>query len=372
MQNQALKRTASVLGNGNWGTTVGKLIAENVKKFPAKFSSTVKMYTYEEKINNQNLSEIINTTHENVKYLPKIKLPSNLIAEPDLNKAVTDADILFFVLPFQFAEKSLQSIKSSIKKDSYVITLAKGVYYDAQNKDLLLLSQLTEKITGAKCYSMMGANIANEVAAGNLCETTIGCDDETRCEEIRNILNSEHFLTQASKDTAPVELLGALKNIYAFGYGMLSQVEHVTHCTLVVMLRMGMIEMLTFIKDYCTKKGIKLYDLKQLTLHSCAYPDLVASSLGGRNSRMGTLFSKDFYEKGQSKKVEEYEAENLNGQKIQGTLTARELNKYLSEHNLTQKYPLMTKIHEIAENRTAPHELLEVMKSFPYEPFHIV
>lgn len=36
------------------------------------------MYVYEEIINNQKLTEIINTLHENVKYLPGHKLPENV------------------------------------------------------------------------------------------------------------------------------------------------------------------------------------------------------------------------------------------------------------------------------------------------------
>ena len=37
------------------------------------------MYVYEEMINGKPLTEIINTQHENVKYLPGIKLPENIV-----------------------------------------------------------------------------------------------------------------------------------------------------------------------------------------------------------------------------------------------------------------------------------------------------
>lgn len=37
------------------------------------------MYVYEEDINGKKLTEIINTTHENVKYLPGHKLPENVV-----------------------------------------------------------------------------------------------------------------------------------------------------------------------------------------------------------------------------------------------------------------------------------------------------
>lgn len=47
----------------------------------------------------KNLTSILNDTHENVKYLPGVKIPDNIIAEPDLLKAVEGATLLVFVLP---------------------------------------------------------------------------------------------------------------------------------------------------------------------------------------------------------------------------------------------------------------------------------
>ena len=39
------------------------------------------MYTYEELVNGRKLTEIINTEHENVKYLPGYKLPENIVSD---------------------------------------------------------------------------------------------------------------------------------------------------------------------------------------------------------------------------------------------------------------------------------------------------
>lgn len=38
------------------------------------------MYCFEENIDGKKLTEIINTTHENVKYLPGHKLPENIVS----------------------------------------------------------------------------------------------------------------------------------------------------------------------------------------------------------------------------------------------------------------------------------------------------
>lgn len=171
------------------------------------------MYVYEEQIDGKNLSSIINETHENVKYLPNIKLPENLKAVTDVAKSVENADILFLVLPFQFVERILTSIKGNVKEGAYAVTLAKGVYYDPASKDLLLLSQIAKNVLQKPCYSMMGANIATEVALEHLCETTVGCDNAQHTKELKQILSCDSFLVQDSMDVAPVEMLGALKVI---------------------------------------------------------------------------------------------------------------------------------------------------------------
>ena len=51
------------------------------------------MWVYEEMIEGQKLTEIINTKHENVKYLPGIKLPENIVSA--VEKYVKTDDMKF-------------------------------------------------------------------------------------------------------------------------------------------------------------------------------------------------------------------------------------------------------------------------------------
>lgn len=61
------------------GSVIAKIVGLNVKG-NAKFTEAVNMYVYEELINGRKLTEIINTEHENVKYLPGCKLPANIVS----------------------------------------------------------------------------------------------------------------------------------------------------------------------------------------------------------------------------------------------------------------------------------------------------
>ena len=48
------------------------------------------------------LTEVINRLNENVIYLPGIKLPKSIIAQPDIKKCVTGATMMVFVIPHNF------------------------------------------------------------------------------------------------------------------------------------------------------------------------------------------------------------------------------------------------------------------------------
>ena len=62
------------------GSVIAKIVGKNVK-LNAKFEDRVTMYVYEEMVEGRKLTEIINTTHENVKYLPGHKIPENVVSE---------------------------------------------------------------------------------------------------------------------------------------------------------------------------------------------------------------------------------------------------------------------------------------------------
>lgn len=61
------------------GSAIAKIVGANAAKYD-KFDTTVNMWVFEEMVNDRKLSEIINTDHENVKYLPGHKLPANVVS----------------------------------------------------------------------------------------------------------------------------------------------------------------------------------------------------------------------------------------------------------------------------------------------------
>ena len=61
------------------GSVIAKIVGNNVLDNKS-FDNRVPMYVYEETVDGKKLTEIINTQHENVKYLPGHKLPENVVS----------------------------------------------------------------------------------------------------------------------------------------------------------------------------------------------------------------------------------------------------------------------------------------------------
>ena len=57
---------------------------------------------------------------------------------------------------------------------------------------------------------------------------------------------------------------------------------------------------------------------------------------------------------------DELEKSMLNGQKLQGTITAKDVMVVLQSKNLAKEFPLFTRIHEIAFEGKAPSSIVEL------------
>lgn len=163
------------------GCAIAKIVAENAASNTSLFEPTVQMWVFEEKVDNgkgpQNLTEVINSEHENVKYLPGVKLPTNLVANPDLVDSVKDSTILVFNLPHQFIIRTCQTIKGKIPPYARAVSCIKGV--DVNEEGAHLFSERIGNELGIYCGALSGANIANEVAREKWSESTVAYDTPT-------------------------------------------------------------------------------------------------------------------------------------------------------------------------------------------------
>jgi len=183
----------------------------------------------------------------------------------------------------------------------------------------------------------MGANVANEMASDAFCETTIGYVDPANGELFRLAFDAPSFKVGTVQDTVGVELCGALKNIVAIGAGFCDGLGYGGN-TKAAIIRIGLKKMIKFTKTFYS--GIE----DDTFLESCGVADLITTCFGGRNRKCAEAYAKA----GKSKSLEEIEAELLGGQKLQGTLTAKEVNHILKMKGLEHEFPFFTTVYKIS------------------------
>jgi hypothetical protein len=120
-----------IIGSGNWGSAIAKMVGANCERYD-HFEDSVNMWVFDETVtledgSQQLLTEVINTRHENVKYLPGIKLPNNIKAVPDLAEACRGATLLIFVLPHQFLPRLMPIIRANAHQECRGVSLIKGL-----------------------------------------------------------------------------------------------------------------------------------------------------------------------------------------------------------------------------------------------------
>uniref|UniRef100_A0A0K0G0B8 Glycerol-3-phosphate dehydrogenase [NAD(+)] n=1 Tax=Strongyloides venezuelensis TaxID=75913 RepID=A0A0K0G0B8_STRVS len=351
---EMVKRIA-IIGSGNWGSAIARIIGQTTSQHKDTFDSHVKMWVYEEIVNGEKLSEVINQRHENVKYLPGKKIPENVVAVTDLVETCKDADFLIFVVPHQFVGGLCKQLKGNIKSDAQGISMIKGLALNTGAKSgINLITDEIKSILNIKCSVLMGANLAHEVAEDQFCEATIGYNGTNPEEEIilKKLFHTDSFRISVVKDANTVELCGALKNVVAIAAGISDGLGYGDN-TKAAIIRLGLMEITKFAERYYPPSNLKTF------FQSCGVADLVTTCYGGRNRKLGMAFAKS------DKDIKTLEKEMLNGQSAQGVYTAEELREMLKQNNAEADFPLFIGVDKVCKKEIKPKELIEYLKNHP-------
>lgn len=334
-----------IIGSGNWGSTIAKLIGNNVVQHKSKFHQQVNMWVYEELIDGKPLTSIINETHENVKYLPNVKLPTNVVAIPDLSEAIRGANLLVFVIPHQFLNSVFSQIRGKLAANTYAISLIKGLHFDSDK--LHLMSSIISKELKIDVSVLSGANISTEIAAEKFSESTIGYKDSNNAILFKLLLETSYFRISLVEDVEGIQVCGALKNVVALAAGFVDGLKYGAN-TKAAIIRIGLMEMKRF--SFMFMNGTKT----DTFFESCGVADLIATCSAGRNHKVA------MEKVASNKSFEELETSLLNGQKLQGTLTANEVYHFLVANNKLDQFPLFKKVYQISFEDTDPRSIVNL------------
>lgn len=337
----------AMVGSGAFASSVLQMIGQNAASKPM-FRDRVDMYVYEEPYEDEHshtLSEAINEKHENPKYLPGTSFGENVVANPDLADTVKDADLIVFCAPHQFLRSLCQQIQPVVKPTARAISLIKGIHFSPDDGPQLL-STMIRRTLNLDCSVMMGANLANEIGPGGLCEATIGSHSLDQGEVFRELFETDYFNVSVISDIEGAELAGALKNVVAVAAGLADGCGLGQNAKAAI-LRQGLSEMRQFSKRlYPTVRD-------ETFLESCGVADLIATCYGGRNHRVAEEYAK----RGGKETFDQLEVELLKGQKLQGVLTSGEVQAVLQRNEWQNDFPLFTAVEAIVQGFYEPKDI---------------
>ncbi|CAZ95523.1 NAD(P)H-dependent glycerol-3-phosphate dehydrogenase [Zobellia galactanivorans] len=196
----------TVLGGGSWATAIVKMLCVNQEK--------VGWY-----MRNSDAVGFINIQKHNPNYLTSVTFDTDkLELTDDINKAVSNSDILIFAIPSAFLEGELQKIKGSLK-DKIVFSAIKGIVPETG----LIVGEHFHKKYGIPFENIgviAGPCHAEEVALERLSYLTIACADTKKAKFVAKNLSSSYIKTKTTNDIIGTEYAAMLKNIYAIAAGI--------------------------------------------------------------------------------------------------------------------------------------------------------
>jgi glycerol-3-phosphate dehydrogenase (NAD(P)+) len=221
-------KKVGVLGGGAWGTALAAAMNR------AGLETTI--WAFEGSVALE-----INENHENLTYLPGVKLDAGIKATNDLADFAS-MDIILSVTPAQHLRAMATKLKTHISDKTAMVICSKGIEVTSGK----LLHQVLEDVLPNNPIAILsGPTFAIEVARGQPCALTLACRDIAVAKEIANAIATPTFRPYQSDDIVGAQIGGAVKNVLAIATGIVSGLALGENARAAVITR-GLAEMARF------------------------------------------------------------------------------------------------------------------------------
>ncbi len=167
--------------------------------------------------------ETFKATHRSDR-LEGIDLPRSIHGTCDIQEVVKGARVLFLAPPSVRFREVFQNLKTSLRGDCDVLIGTKGL----EEGTNLTMSQivLQERPNHIDHVAVMsGPNIANQMALRKETGTVIASYQAGTAKRLQALFNTNYFRVYTEEDVIALETAGALKNIMAFGVGIVNVLD---------------------------------------------------------------------------------------------------------------------------------------------------
>ncbi len=276
------------------------------------------------------------TDCENVRYLPGIKFPDNLVACPDLAKCLDGVRDILVVVPSHGLRDTLTKALPLLGADSRVCWATKGFELHSGK----LPHQVAAEVLGEDrpVAVLSGPTFAKEVAEGLPTAMTIASNNEAFGQALAAMLSGENFRAYTADDFIGVEVGGAIKNVLAIGAGMCDGLGFGANARIALITR-GLVELM--------RLGVALGAKNETMMGLAGMGDLVLTCTDdlSRNRRMGLALASGMT-------VEEAKVEIQ--QVVEGVLAAEAVKEVADKLDI--EMPICHQVYRILYEGASPRE----------------
>lgn len=198
---------ASVFVAGSWGTALASVLADN--------GTDVLLWTRSEA-----QAAELNERGTNAKYMPDVKLPANIRATTDAERAAAHGTALLFVAPSAAMRDVVRLVRAHVRKDQLILHATKGFEADTLKRMSVVIGEELPQIGPSGVVVLSGPSHAEEVIRRSPTTVVVASERQHLAEAAQTLLITPAFRVYTNPDVAGVEIAGALKNIIAIGAGM--------------------------------------------------------------------------------------------------------------------------------------------------------
>lgn len=318
----------AVVGGGSWGTALAVHCA--------RAGHQVVVWAKETEV-----VDGINRDRHNPLFLPEMVLPAGVSAMGEVGDAVQQAEVVFFVVPVQFARGVLRELKEALSSHQVLVSASKGI-------EVASLARMDEVVAqelelDPECFVVLsGPTFAREVAAGLPAAAVLAGPSVPQLKMLQEAFSTPSFRLYRSADVVGVELAGALKNVIAIAAGMTTGLG-LGHNALAALLTRGLHEI--------ARLGVRLGGQPETFRGLAGMGDLVLTCTGAlsRNRAVGERL-------GRGEPLEQV----LAGREVaEGVPTARAAAALARKHQVDM--PITFAVEAILDQRLKPREAVAAL-----------
>jgi glycerol-3-phosphate dehydrogenase (NAD(P)+) len=198
--------TVAILGAGAWGSALAAHLGRVAR------TTTVRLWARDAM-----QARVIESSRENSRYLPGVKLPPSVSVLSDLHGAVDGASLIVIATPVGALVDLVETLRTKV--DAPLMWVGKGFVDTADAGGVALAHQRIAPLWRSQVGVISGPSFAEEVARGLPTAVSVAATDRTLAENVARRLRGETFRAYVSDDLIGIEAGGAIKNILAIAAG---------------------------------------------------------------------------------------------------------------------------------------------------------